>query len=173
MGSLTCHFLVGIPGSGKTTFAQLLRELIPRAVVISPDQIREQLFGAEIIQGDWQKISHCISHQIGDAVSSGSSIIYDATNIKVSWRRDFLEEYSPLQLKWFCWHLSTPVKLCIHRNQNRSRNIPIDVIIQYAKYLIETPPTESEGFIRVVQVNSDLHENINREKISGILATLE
>ncbi|WP_299488719.1 ATP-binding protein [Acaryochloris sp. IP29b_bin.137] len=173
MGSLNCHFLVGIPGSGKTTFAHQLRELIPHSIVISPDQIREQLFGAEIIQGDWQEISQCISHQIGEAVQSKSSIIYDATNIRASWRRDFLEEYSTLRLKWLCWHLSTPIKVCIHRNQSRSRNVPIDVIIQYAKYLNETPPTESEGFIRLVQVNPDSQDNFSRDELSSILATLD
>lgn len=172
MGSLICHFLVGIPGSGKTTFAHQLSELIPGSVVISPDQIRKHLFGDEIIQGDWQTISRCIAQKIDQAVQTESPIIYDATNTKASWRKDFLEDYSPLRLKWLCWYLSTPVKVCIHRNHNRSRKVPIDVIVKYAQYLNETPPMESEGFIRVVQVNSDSQDIISKEKISSILTTL-
>lgn len=172
MGSHICHFLVGIPGSGKTTFAQLLQEHISGSVVIAPDQIREQLFGNEIIQGDWQAVRRCILQKVDRAVQAKSPIIYDATNIKAAWRKDFLEEYSTLPLKWVCWCLDTPVKVCIHRNQNRTRKVPIDVIISYAQYLHDSPPAESEGFMRVVQVNSDSQDNISKDEISSILATL-
>jgi predicted kinase len=45
---LISHFLVGTPGSGKSTFAAQLAKL-GNYRIVSPDEIRKQLYGDVII----------------------------------------------------------------------------------------------------------------------------
>lgn len=47
---MLCHFLIGVPSSGKSTFAQLLAQT-GNYQIISTDAIRQQLYGDETIQG--------------------------------------------------------------------------------------------------------------------------
>lgn len=88
---LVCHFLIGIPGSGKSTFAQLLAPEID-GVIVSTDEIREQLYSDAATQGVWTDIEAEVLRQIQDAVTTQQSVIYDATNAMREWRLDFLHK---------------------------------------------------------------------------------
>ena len=44
--------LVGLPGSGKSTYANKIKN----AILCSSDKVREELYGDENIQGDKQKV---------------------------------------------------------------------------------------------------------------------
>ena len=44
--------LVGVPGSGKTTYAEKYVEEHPNTIHISSDRIRAELWGSEATQGD-------------------------------------------------------------------------------------------------------------------------
>lgn len=48
-------FLVGLSGSGKSTFSKSIIELVKPIEVFSSDKIREELYGDESIQGKPQK----------------------------------------------------------------------------------------------------------------------
>ena len=56
-----CHCLIGLPGSGKSTFARQWVEYDPNCIIISTDTIRAELFGDETIQGDWNLIEQVVS----------------------------------------------------------------------------------------------------------------
>lgn len=152
MGKLLCHFLIGIPGSGKTTFAQQLVSSDPRYVHISLDQIREQLYGDPIIQGEWMLIKERASELFNEAVAVNRPVIYDATNVRRSWRMDILQAFAAEGVRWLAWVFHTPVKLCIERNERRERTVPMDVIIDYAQLLNQLPPTVDEGFSVINEV---------------------
>ena len=152
MDKRLCHFLIGLPGAGKSTFAQILTQLNPHSVWICPDRIREQLYGDASIQGPWAEIEAIIHQQFDQAIQAQHPVIYDATNIKAQWRLDFLERYRPPGIQWLGWQLTTSIQDCIHRNQLRSRQIPPDVILTYAQSLSEQPPAAAEGFLQVLSV---------------------
>ena len=65
---MICHFLVGIPGSGKSTVAQQLADLT-QGLIISTDRIREQLYGDEIIQGNWLEIERKVLQEMEQAIA--------------------------------------------------------------------------------------------------------
>lgn len=48
--------LVGIPGSGKSTYADKLVKDNPEIIVHSSDKLREELYGDSSIQGDNGKL---------------------------------------------------------------------------------------------------------------------
>ena len=127
MEKTTHHFLIGLPASGKSTFAEQLAKLGPEYTIISTDQIRGELFGDESIQGNWLDIEKVALSRIKAADESGNVAIYDATNFKREYRLDFLGKVNKItgkSLQWMAWQLDTPLEICQRRNQERARQVP-------------------------------------------------
>jgi len=169
------HFLIGLPASGKSTFAQQLAEIEgSRYEIISTDRIREQLFGDEIVQGDWRQVEAEVMSRIKKAIASGKYIIYDATNLKRSWRMDWLEKVAAATGEEFAcvaWYLSTPVETCKKWNLSRQRQVPEIVIEKMSSSIAAFPPDVAEGFVAVHQINPAQEKAIGeliREKIKSI-----
>lgn len=89
--SLVCHFLIGLPASGKSTLARILAQE-STGLVVSIDRVRAQLYGDEAIQGVWQEIETEVFKQVKDAIEQRQSVIYDATNANRLWRTEFLRQ---------------------------------------------------------------------------------
>lgn len=148
-----CHFLIGPPGCGKSTFANLLTQLYPTAIIVSTDQIRLSLFGDESIQGDWSLIEAKAITQIRAAIQAGKPVIYDATNVKKEWRLSLIKQVTTQNVQWIAWHLQTPVEVCKEWNKKRNRQVPEEVIEALFQALQENPPDKSEGFAAVNDVD--------------------
>jgi len=169
------HFLIGLPASGKSTFAQQLAEIEGSChEIVSTDKIREQLFGDEIVQGDWRQVEAEVMSRIKKAIASGKYIIYDATNAKRPWRMDWLEKIAAATGKEFasvCWYLSTPVETCKKWNKSRQRQVPEIAIEKMSSSIAQFPPDVAEGFVAVHQINPAQEKAIGeviREKIKSI-----
>ncbi len=148
-----CHFLIGVPGSGKSTLASQWIEQDPNCIVVSTDEIRNQMFGSEHIQGDWKLIESELLTRVKAAIASGSSVIYDATNAKRPWRMDILQKFASVGVKMSIgWHLQTPLEECYRRNQQRQRQVDEKIIASYAESLKEFEPIEAEGFAQVTSI---------------------
>jgi predicted kinase/predicted DNA-binding transcriptional regulator YafY len=174
---LVCHFLIGPPGSGKSTFAAQLAQL-GDVKIVSTDQIRATLYGDASIQGEWSRIEQEVLSQIKSAIASHQSVIYDATNAQRVWRMNLLMQLqddtlaysgkesktsihdSPLTSKgwggedvlWMAWHLTTPLETCKAWNQQRERRVIDEVIERMFKFLQNFPPLAAEGFAAVHSV---------------------
>ncbi|WP_299413316.1 ATP-binding protein [Acaryochloris sp. IP29b_bin.148] len=173
MAERLCHFLIGPPGAGKSTFAQILTQLHPHSVWICPDHIRKQLYGDASIQGTWAEIEAIIHQQFDQAIQAQHPVIYDATNAKAQWRLDFLQRYRPPGIQWLGWQLTTSVQTCIHRNQFRSHQVPPDVILTYAQYLNAQPPSIAEGFLQVLAVPFDRQDQVNINKTQQLITAAQ
>ncbi|NEP46055.1 MAG: ATP-binding protein [Okeania sp. SIO2H7] len=153
---LICHFLIGPPASGKSTLASQIASY-GNCRIVSTDRIREQLFGNEIIQGDWFAIQREVISQMGEAIAAGQSIIYDATNVKRQWRKDLFDtidrELDSKQLQWIAWYATTALETCKEWNQRRSRQVPDEVIEAMFASLQNAPPRVEEGFLAVVAID--------------------
>ena len=158
---MLCHFLIGVPGAGKSTFAQQFAQLDDYQV-ISTDIIRQQLYGEEIIQGNWEEIENEVLNQIQQAVSSNIPVIYDATNAKRAWRIDLLrkiEERTGKEHQWLGWYLDLPLNVCKQWNLQRTRQVAQTVIDNMAKSLKDFPPIAAEGFVHVYRITNSDHYN--------------
>jgi len=150
------HILIGLPGSGKSTFAKVLASLCESAVIISSDRARQQLYGDEAIQGSWREIEQQLLQQVQTAIAQGKTVIYDATNAKRAHRLDWLQKVENLlgsSHAWMGWHLQTSLKTAKQWNQKRERQVPEDVIEQMQKTLKQFPPLASEGFVKVQTID--------------------
>lgn len=152
---LLCHFTIGIPGCGKSTFAKLLAQLT-QAQIVSTDSIRAQLYGDERIQGNWDEIEQRAIAQIREAIAAGQSVIYDATNAKRGWRMEMLMQLQQLEMsaKWVAWQFVTPLDTCKAWNQKRDRQVPEPVLDAMWRSLTQFPPIPAEGFAAVYPINA-------------------
>lgn len=146
------HFLIGISGSGKSTFATELQQLIPSSVIVSTDAIRFKLYKDESIQGEWSDIEAEVIKQMQEAVKNNQVIIYDAANAERRWRMDLLMKLARLDLQWIGWILKTSLATCKQRNQTRQRPVPEGIIERMRKTLKDFRPIEAEGFAVVYSV---------------------
>jgi len=151
---MLCHILIGCPSSGKSSLATTIVEHDPNYRIVSTDQIREQLFGDETIQGSWSKIEPEVFRQIEANITAGYPIIYDATNAKRPRRMGLLQYLNQYQgVNWLGWYFKTPLGTCLQWNQNRERQVPEGVIKRMSASLKRFPPITAEGFATVYSLN--------------------
>ncbi|MBE9010497.1 AAA family ATPase [Pseudanabaenaceae cyanobacterium LEGE 13415] len=139
--------MIGLPGSGKSTFARSLFN----ARIISTDEIRAQLFGEEAVQGSWLKIWLEVRSQFEQAVKAIENneikfAIYDATNAVRKQRRAAIAlarkcGFTHITGVW----INAPIEICLERNKARSRVVPEEVIQRMARRLYGAPPGLDEG----------------------------
>ena len=116
--------LVGLPGSGKSTY---LEQLGVRG--LSSDGIRQLLADDETDQTIHPRVFQTLRYLLGQRLAIGRPATYiDATNLTPEERRPYLE-------------------IGLHRNAQRPRVVPGEALRKMAVKLV--PPTTEEGFARV------------------------
>ncbi len=124
---LTAYVLVGAPGAGKSTHAAKLAET-ENAVVISGDDVREELYGSAEIQGNWAEIWDRIDELVSE--SCGMNVVLDGTHYLRRYREEaiaLLRSYGYTRVEAVI--LDASLATCISRNWTRSRNVP-DYIVK-------------------------------------------
>lgn len=137
----TLYTLVGLPGSGKSTFAQAHKD----CVVISSDEVREELYGDASIQRDPRKVFAVVNHRVAQALAQGHDVIYDATSLTSRLRRGITKTFDARHVAVF---VNTDVNTCIQRDKQRARTVGEDVIRGMAMRL--SPPSREEGFDEII-----------------------
>ncbi|WGV24501.1 AAA family ATPase [Halotia branconii] len=145
--------LIGLPGSGKSTLAKQLVTKCPQMQLISTDAIRGQLFGSEAIQGSWPLIWREIEQQFQQAIATGTTVIFDATNAQRRNRRKLIilardVGFTHMTGIW----VNTPVWLCLARNKKRHRQVPEKIILRMHRQLRDAPPSLAEGLDDLIRL---------------------
>ena len=140
----TLIMLVGIPGSGKSHFAQNYVKENDRFVIISSDAIRAELFDDESDQSDNAKVFKVAHSRIKHYLQEGVSVVFDATNISKKRRAAFLAELKNIPCHKMAVAVMTPYEVCVQRNESRERSVPKSAIRKM--YLNWEPPYIGEGF---------------------------
>lgn len=123
MNKPTLVMMVGLVGSGKSTYAKQFAEEMP-ATVFSSDELREEMFGDVNNQENNQKLFQELHKRIKECLKSGKNAIYDATNISSKRRRSFLNELKNIDCCKECVIVATPYEQCLENNKNRDRVVP-------------------------------------------------
>lgn len=133
--------MVGIAGSGKSTKAAEIA-VQEGAIVISSDTIRKELYGDEAIHGDNQ-VYQTMEDRTMIALRGGASVVYDATNVVASRRKELLAKL-PTGVEKECVWVNTPIERALQNNEGRARHVAERVIYRQATQL--EAPTEGEGW---------------------------
>ena len=148
------HLMVGIQGSGKSTYSKKLRDEFGYKI-ISSDEVRK-------MYPDWEevKIFPEVYRLCAMELKEGNDVIFDATNItpKVRARNINLirEIYSDFEV--YAYFINTNKELCKERVLKRNNMegelfLPIEVIDSYYNNLV--PPSLEEGINKVIVINND------------------
>lgn len=114
--------LVGLPASGKSTYAEELRE--KGYHVHSSDAIREELTGNVNSQDKNTDVFDTMHKRVKDDLSNGVSCVYDATNMSMKRRKAFLDSIKKYDCYKECVLFVVPIEICKERNNNRDRQVP-------------------------------------------------
>lgn len=145
-------FLYGYPAAGKTTFAKDFVEHNPSFVRISADEIRKEIYGSEDVYGDSFLIYQRILGRMRTSLKEGKDVLYDATNLRLSYRLDYLNELTDIPCFKFIYCFHTKKNVCIQRHLNRGRDIPIESLLPL--FDIDEFPQEREGWDKIVHMFS-------------------
>ncbi len=120
--------MVGAPGSGKSTEAKKIADR-EKAVVVSGDDIRAELYGSAQIQGNWTEIHDRIEEEVEKAAALGRTVILDGTHYRSTYRREaiaMLKSYGYSRVEAVV--VNPTLATCLKRNFTRSRNVPEYVV---------------------------------------------
>lgn len=133
----TITLMIGISGSGKSTYALKYLNVNPNTVIVSRDTIREQLFGydASTIQRYYespklnqneQLVTQVEHAQIEAACALGYDVIVDDTNLTQRTIKEFFNKFPQAQFKYkVC---ECVIEDAIERCAQRQRKISADII---------------------------------------------
>lgn len=138
--------MVGLPGAGKSTYAQTLIDDDGHTEIVSTDQIRkEYMLPADAPVWD-------IAYQrTANLLEGKTNVVFDATMLSAKRRRGLIN-FCRTSLKHIYLEIEAiivwaPIATCIER---RKGTIPREAIVRMAKCF--SPPTHFEGFDEITMV---------------------
>lgn len=138
--------LVGLPGSGKSTYLKRIG-----AEGLSSDAIRKWLVDDETDQTIHDRVFETLRYLLRQRLLLGRPLTYiDATNLTVTERAPYLGIGRSYGCEVEALFFDVPLEVCRERNRLRPRMVPDEAMEKMAKRLV--PPTVGEGFSRVDRV---------------------
>ncbi len=139
--------LVGLPGSGKSTYLERLG-----APGLSSDRIRGLLADDETDQTIHDRVFQTVRYLLRQRLEIGRPVTYiDATNLTTEDRRPYIEMGRSHGCEVEAVFFDVPMAVCRERNARRRRVVPEEALAKMAAKL--TPPAVEEGFARVTVVS--------------------
>ncbi|HLH73378.1 MAG TPA: ATP-binding protein [Chloroflexota bacterium] len=146
------YVMVGVPGSGKTTFA---RRYLPNALRISLDDLRlmfcGQTFDPRIEPAVAVAADALIESLASQAMKLKRDLLFDATNVSRSRRAAAIAAARRHGLSPIAVYVETPLTTAHQRNQGRPVPVPTEVVNRFGEHL--EPPSLAEGFDKIIRVN--------------------
>ncbi len=143
--------LIGIPGSGKSTY--IAKHLLPLLThpqqIVCPDDIREELTGSASNQSMNTEVWEEAYYRSAKILANYGLVVFDSTNAKRTDRVRLLQHLSDAMgtaghIQGI--YLDTPIDECQKRNARRERKVPTWAIERMHYELLSQPPSHEDGF---------------------------
>jgi predicted kinase len=146
--------LVGLPGSGKTTWRKTKVAQGYKGVVINPDDIRKSVFGAYFDPKKEHDVWKYIYGKLRRTLLKGENICFDATNVKKKRRKALIRLGHEYNAYIEALYFKVPSEVALKRNVERpaDERVPVGIMIRMIRNI--QPPELSEGFdsVKVIDV---------------------
>lgn len=134
--------LIGIPGSGKSTYAAQYVQSNSNAIVVGRDKLRELLFGyTESTVGDYYKHEQIRDREsmvtefqhlaIDKGLQQGKTVIIDDTNCNLDRLKKLYDKYVSRVASITIQLFDTPIGDCLNRNAMRTRQVPDECVLKF------------------------------------------
>lgn len=138
--------LVGLPGSGKSTYLERLG-----AKALSSDAVRGLLADDETDLSIHRAVFATLRYLLRRRLALRRPVTYiDATHLTPRERRPYVKMGETYGCSVEAVFFDVPIEVCRERNRRRERVVPEDVLERMAAKLV--PPTVEEGFSAVTVV---------------------
>jgi predicted kinase len=138
--------LVGLPGSGKSTYLEKTG-----APALSSDAIRGLLADDPADQTIHSRVFATLRRLLRQRLELRRPVTYiDATNLTPRDRRAYLKMGELYDCAVEAMFFDVPLAVCLQRNRGRERTVPPEAVERMAAKL--RPPTLEEGFSKVTVV---------------------
>ena len=135
--------LVGLPGSGKSTY---LRNI--GATGLSSDAIRHWLVDDETDQTIHDRVFQTMRYLLRHRLALGRPVTYiDATSLTAQERAPYIGIGKAYGCDVEAVYFDVPLEVCRERNAARARVVPEDAMARLAAKL--EPPSPAEGFTSI------------------------
>lgn len=135
--------LVGLPGSGKSTWAAK-----QGASPLSSDAIRELLADDATDQSIHSAVFATLRYLLRQRIAIGRPVTYiDATHLTPAERRPYAQIAQWYGCDLEAVYFDVPLDVCMERNRSRARVVPEEAMQVMAAKLV--PPSLDEGFKRI------------------------
>jgi predicted kinase len=156
--------LIGLPGSGKSTYAKEYIKTHSGTVVISSDDIRQELWGDANDQQNPSQVFDEMFIRTVAAMKKGTNVIYDATNLVAKTRKATLTRLRQALNQDFIAVADVivcSISECKRRQGERDRKVPDEVIDRMVRQF--QTPWYNEGWDTINVISCGKKQNIDRE----------
>jgi predicted kinase len=153
----TLIIMVGIPGSGKTTYAKKLLELHPDWKYVSRDEVRYEYVTDQAHYFDHEsEVYKEFCNRLSMHLINGDTVIADATHMTSKSRFKLIKNLSIKPDKIICVVMTTNFECCMARNAQRQGIIRVpDDSMYRMKNTYKKPNSRVEEYIdQIVWVKS-------------------
>jgi predicted kinase len=142
------YVLVGLPGSGKSTYARGELQGVAR---VSLDDLRMMMSGVAYDARYEPLVAEAaaatLEALLRRACEWGCDLVFDATNVTREHRQRAVQAARRHGVEPCCVFLDLPLEVALTRNQQREHVVPEEIVRRFHERL--EPPTADEGFAEV------------------------
>ena len=152
MNKPTLYIMCGLSGSGKSTIATQIANDNPNTIIVSSDEIREELTGNCEDQEHNEEVFKIFHDRIRKNLEHKKNVIADATNLTMKSRRTIMMKVNGLNVRKVCVIIPKPFEQCKEDNLHREHPVPDFVLDkQIRKFQI---PFKEEGLDEISLLES-------------------
>ena len=111
------------------------------------------MYGDESCQDNPRKVFEIVEKRVRKALSSGQSVLMDATNISGKRRAEWVAQMKLYGAEMIAVYLDTPISICIERQCSRQRKVPVDVIRRMQRQF--QAPVKEEGWDEIITIRAN------------------
>lgn len=134
--------LAGVPGVGKTTWANTFLKTHPDYRYFSPDLYYERINGDDTIRANTFEIWMSMFRDINTAMKQGKNVIVDSDNLTYHQRTQWIEWFP--EFDHYLVFFEAPFEVCYEQMKQRRRQLSYSTMIsKWEKW--ERPTNELDG----------------------------